>query len=102
MSHRSRCLVARNKYPGVIVNESFIFVTHSLFPVRISKGMKKRLGIGEEVVTCKVYLGLAFTISTLECVTIGCCEVGGGGGGVVGGVGVVCGDAVNRGVGDVN
>nr|GEV62686.1 hypothetical protein [Tanacetum cinerariifolium] len=28
-----------------------------------------------------------------------CCEVGGGGGGVVGGVGVVCGDGVDRGVG---
>ncbi|GJV55519.1 hypothetical protein Tco_1456524 [Tanacetum coccineum] len=34
----------------------------------------------------------AFTILTLERVTIGCCEVGGGGGGVVGGVGVVCGE----------
>ncbi|GJW24075.1 hypothetical protein Tco_0037886 [Tanacetum coccineum] len=57
---------------------------------------------GEEVVTCKLYLGLAFTISTLERVTIGCCEVGGGGGGVVGGVGVVCGDGVDRGVGGVD
>ncbi|GJQ92899.1 hypothetical protein Tco_0004038 [Tanacetum coccineum] len=59
------------------------------------------LGIGEEVVTCKLYLGLAFTIPTLERVTIGCCEVGGGGG-VVGGVGVVCGDGVDRGVGGVD
>ncbi|GKD95232.1 hypothetical protein Tco_1375069 [Tanacetum coccineum] len=33
--------------------------------------------------------------------TIGCCEVGGGGG-VVGGVGVVCGDGVDRGVGGVD
>ncbi|GJZ93492.1 hypothetical protein Tco_0665557 [Tanacetum coccineum] len=59
---------------------------------------------GEEVVTCKLYLGLAFTIPTLERVTIGCCEVGGGGGGygVVGGVGVVCGDGVDRGVGGVD
>nr|GEY11604.1 ribonuclease H-like domain-containing protein [Tanacetum cinerariifolium] len=68
--------------PGVIVNESFIFVTHSLFPVRISKGMKKRLGDRGG----------------------GCCEVGGGGsggGGVVGGVGVVCGDGVDSGVGGV-
>nr|GEW98167.1 hypothetical protein [Tanacetum cinerariifolium] len=55
----------------------------------------------EEVVTCKLYLGLAFTISTLKRVTIRCCEVGGSGGGrgrgVVGGVGVVCG--VDSGVG---
>nr|GEW20080.1 hypothetical protein [Tanacetum cinerariifolium] len=32
----------------------------------------------------------------------GCCEVGGGGGGVVGGVGVVCGNGVDRGVGGVD
>ncbi|GKD20629.1 hypothetical protein Tco_1222332, partial [Tanacetum coccineum] len=44
-------------------------------------------------------LQLPFIIPTLERVTIGCCEVGGGGGGrVVGGVGVVCGDGVDRGV----
>nr|GEU37079.1 hypothetical protein [Tanacetum cinerariifolium] len=42
-----------------------------------------------------MYLRLAFTILTLERVTIGCCEVGGGGGGV----GVVCGDGVGGGVG---
>ncbi|GKD00474.1 hypothetical protein Tco_1170748 [Tanacetum coccineum] len=53
------------------------------------------------MVTCKLYLGLAFTIPTLEHVTIGCCEVGGGGG-VVGGVGVVCGDDVDRRVGGVD
>nr|GFC16980.1 hypothetical protein [Tanacetum cinerariifolium] len=35
----------------------------------------------EEVVTWKLYLGLAFTVSTLERVTIRCCEVDGGGGG---------------------
>ncbi|GKC67736.1 hypothetical protein Tco_1100334, partial [Tanacetum coccineum] len=75
---------ARNKYTGVIVNESFIFVTHSLFPVRISKGIERRLrdrGGG------------------------GCCEVGGGGsggGGVVGGVGVICGDGVDTRVGGVD
>ncbi|GJZ91224.1 retrovirus-related pol polyprotein from transposon TNT 1-94 [Tanacetum coccineum] len=58
------------------------------------------LGIGEEVVTCKLYLGLAFIVLTLERVTIGCYEVGGGGGGggVIGGVGVVCGDDVDSGV----
>ncbi|GJR51792.1 hypothetical protein Tco_1402313 [Tanacetum coccineum] len=33
--------------------------------------------------------------------TIGCCEVGGGGGGVIGSVGVVCGDGVDNGVGEV-
>ncbi|GJT78652.1 hypothetical protein Tco_1045377 [Tanacetum coccineum] len=62
------------------------------------------LGIGEEVITCKLYLGLAFTVPTLERVTIGCCEVGGGGGGggrVIDGVGVVCGDDVDSGVGGV-
>nr|GEY14941.1 hypothetical protein [Tanacetum cinerariifolium] len=94
----------------------------SIRVVRISKGMEMRLGNrgggggggvvggvgvvfgdgvdtgvrGEEVVTCKLYLGLAFTILTLERVTIGCCEVGGGG--VVGGVGVVFGDGVDSGV----
>ncbi|GJW86281.1 hypothetical protein Tco_0161621 [Tanacetum coccineum] len=62
------------------------------------------LGIGEEVVTWKLYLGLAFTVPTLERVTIGCFEVGGGGGGgggVTGGVGVVCGDGVDSEVGEV-
>ncbi|GKC91794.1 hypothetical protein Tco_1152443, partial [Tanacetum coccineum] len=70
---------ARNKYPCVIVNKSFIFVTHSLFPVRISKDMERRLrdkgGGGGG---------------------------GGGDGGVVGGVGVICGDGVDRGVGSVD
>ncbi|GJU75271.1 reverse transcriptase [Tanacetum coccineum] len=33
----------RTSSPYVIINESFIFVTHSLFPVRISKGMERRL-----------------------------------------------------------
>nr|GFD41071.1 hypothetical protein [Tanacetum cinerariifolium] len=62
------------------------------------------LGIGEEVVTCKLYLGLAFIIPTLKRVTIGCWEVSGGGGGagVVSGVGVVCGDGVDSGVGGVD
>ncbi|GJZ61824.1 hypothetical protein Tco_0617961 [Tanacetum coccineum] len=67
-----------------------------------SKAWYGDLGIGEEVVTCKLYLGLAFTILTLERVTIGCCEVGGGGGGgVIGGVDVVCGDGVDNRVGGV-
>ncbi|GJS10800.1 hypothetical protein Tco_0367596 [Tanacetum coccineum] len=58
---------------------------------------------GEEVVACKLYLGLAFTIPTLKRVTIRCYEVGGGGGGgLVGDVGVVCGDSVDRGVGGVD
>ncbi|GKG07587.1 hypothetical protein Tco_0330556, partial [Tanacetum coccineum] len=34
-------------------------------------------------------MGLAFTISTLECVTIGCCEVGGCGGVGGGELGVI-------------
>ncbi|GKC53611.1 hypothetical protein Tco_1076356 [Tanacetum coccineum] len=63
---------------------------------RSRRAWKGDLGIEEEVVTCKLYLGLSFIILTLERVTIGCCEMGGGG--VVGGVGVVCGDGVDRGV----
>ncbi|GKA91777.1 hypothetical protein Tco_0813702 [Tanacetum coccineum] len=69
-----------------------------------SRAWNGDLGIGEEVVTWKLYLGLAFTVSTLERVTIGCFEVSGGGGGggrVTGGVGVVCGDGVDSGVGGV-
>ncbi|GJY31251.1 hypothetical protein Tco_0414746 [Tanacetum coccineum] len=70
------------------------------FQLESRKAWNGDLGIGEEVVTCKLYLGLAFTVPTLECVTIGCCEMGGGGGGgrVIGGVGVVCGDGVDSGV----
>ncbi|GJT06925.1 hypothetical protein Tco_0841387 [Tanacetum coccineum] len=45
------------------------------------RAWKGDLGMGEEVVTWKLYLGLAFTIPTLEHVTIWCCEVDGGGGG---------------------
>ncbi|GJR37022.1 hypothetical protein Tco_1212706 [Tanacetum coccineum] len=72
------------------------------FQLESRRAWKGDLGIGEEVVTCKLYLGLAFTIPTLERVTIGCCEVGGSGGGVVGGIDVVCGDGVERGVGGVD
>nr|GEW69978.1 RNA-dependent RNA polymerase 6 [Tanacetum cinerariifolium] len=72
------------------------------FQLGSRKAWKGDLGIGEEVVTCKLYLWLAFIILTLERVTIGCCEVAGGGGGVVGGVSVVCGDGVDSGVGGVN
>ncbi|GJZ41783.1 hypothetical protein Tco_0588669 [Tanacetum coccineum] len=114
--NRAKCLIAvdaladnvdicwaMNKYPGLIVNESFISSHIACFQLGSRRAWKGDLGIGEEVVTCKVYLGLAFTIPTLERVAIGCCGVGGGGGdGVVGGVGVVCGDAVDRGVGDVD
>ncbi|GKF14344.1 hypothetical protein Tco_0055806, partial [Tanacetum coccineum] len=53
----------------------------------------------------KLYLGLAFTIPTLERVTIGCCEVDGGGGGgevfgggVIGGSVMFSGDGVGNGV----
>ncbi|GKC24190.1 hypothetical protein Tco_1026340 [Tanacetum coccineum] len=68
--------LARNSTQGVIVNEAFN--RHTL-------------------------LVSTFTIPTLERVTIECCEVGdGGGGGVVGGVGVVCGDGVDSGVGGVD
>nr|GEX18054.1 hypothetical protein [Tanacetum cinerariifolium] len=66
----------------VLLLTSFIFVTHSLFPVRISQGMEWRL---EDR------------------------GIGGGGGGVDvvcdddggGGVGVLCGDGVDDGVGGV-
>nr|GEU76191.1 DEAD-box ATP-dependent RNA helicase 35 [Tanacetum cinerariifolium] len=66
--------------------------------------------MGEEVETWKLYLRIAFTISTLERVTIGCCEVDGGGGdggdvfggGVFGGSVVFGGDGVgNRVIGVV-
>nr|GEV58716.1 hypothetical protein [Tanacetum cinerariifolium] len=61
----------------------------------------------EEVVTWKLYLGLAFTIPTLECVTIGCYEVdggcdGGGRGGEVFGGGVFGGSVVFSGDGEVD
>nr|GEV92331.1 RNA-dependent RNA polymerase 6-like [Tanacetum cinerariifolium] len=72
------------------------------FQLGLREAWKGDLGIKEEVVTRKLYLGLAFTILTLERVTIGCCEVAGGGGGVVGGVGVICGDGVDSGVGGVD
>ncbi|GKF19842.1 hypothetical protein Tco_0068480, partial [Tanacetum coccineum] len=62
--------------------------------------------MGEEVVTWKLYLGLAFTVPTLERVTIGCFEVGGGGGGSGGGgvfgVGVFGGSIVFSGDGARN
>nr|GEW24014.1 hypothetical protein [Tanacetum cinerariifolium] len=78
------------------------------------KAWKGDLGMEEEVVTWKLYLRLAFTILTLERVTIGCCEVdsGGGGGGdgggelfgggeVFGGSVVFSGDGVGNKVGGV-
>ncbi|GKD34303.1 hypothetical protein Tco_1249812, partial [Tanacetum coccineum] len=51
------------------------------FQLGSRRAWKGDLRIGEEVVTWKLYLGLAFTILTLKRVTIGCCEVDGGGGG---------------------
>ncbi|GKC67740.1 hypothetical protein Tco_1100338 [Tanacetum coccineum] len=90
----------------VLLSMRALYSSHiACFQLGSRRAWKGDLGIGEEVVTCKLYLGLAFTILTLERVTIGCCEVGGGGGGgggVVGGVGVVCGDGVDRGVGGVD
>nr|GEW23769.1 hypothetical protein [Tanacetum cinerariifolium] len=60
------------------------------------EGMERRLRDGGRGVTWKLYLGLAFTILTLERVTIRCCEVNGGGGGEVfgGGGGEVFGGSV--------
>ncbi|GKC45721.1 hypothetical protein Tco_1063443 [Tanacetum coccineum] len=88
----------------VLLSMRALYSSHiAYFQLESRRAWKGDLGIGEEVVTCKLYLGLAFTIPTLERVTIGCCEVGGGGGGgVVGGVYVVCGDGVDRGVGGVD
>ncbi|GKD73804.1 hypothetical protein Tco_1332086, partial [Tanacetum coccineum] len=87
----------------VLLSMRALYSSHiAYFQLGSRRAWKRYLGIGEEVVTCKLYLGLAFTIPTLERVTIGCYEVGGGGGGVVGGVGVVCGGGVDRGVGGVD
>ncbi|GKE41220.1 hypothetical protein Tco_1464625, partial [Tanacetum coccineum] len=64
MSHRSRCPVVDYDHLQLV-----------------------GLWIGEEVVTWKLYLGLAFIVPNLERVTIGCFEeVGGNGGGGGGGV----------------
>nr|GEU99822.1 hypothetical protein [Tanacetum cinerariifolium] len=84
----------------VLLSMRALYSSHiACFQLGSRRAWKGDLGIRDEVVTCKLYLGLAFTISTLERVTIGCCEVvGGGGGGVVGGVSVVCGDDVDSGV----
>ncbi|GKD73549.1 hypothetical protein Tco_1331831 [Tanacetum coccineum] len=76
------------------------------FQLGSHRAWKGDLGMGEEVVTWKLYLGLAFTIPTLERVTIGCYEVDGGGGGggelfgggVYGGSIVFSGDGVGNGV----
>ncbi|GJS94521.1 hypothetical protein Tco_0801489 [Tanacetum coccineum] len=72
------------------------------FQLGSRRAWKGDLGMREEVVTWKLYLGLAFTIPTLERVTIGCCEVDGGGGGgggeVFGGSVVFSGDGVGNGV----
>ncbi|GKD19261.1 hypothetical protein Tco_1208419 [Tanacetum coccineum] len=84
----------------VLLSIRALYSSHiAYFQLGSRKAWKGDLGIGEEVVTCKLYLGLAFTILTLERMTIGCCVVGGGGGGgVVGGVGGGGDDDVDRGV----
>ncbi|GJX97568.1 hypothetical protein Tco_0353366 [Tanacetum coccineum] len=80
----------------VLLSMRSLYSSHiACFQLGSRRAWKGDLGIGEEVVTSKLYLGLAFTILTLERVTIGCCKVGGGGGGGV------CGDGVDRGVGGV-
>ncbi|GJR88046.1 hypothetical protein Tco_0212057, partial [Tanacetum coccineum] len=90
----------------VLLSMRALYSSHiACFQLGSRRAWNGDLGIGEEVVTWKLYLGLAFTVPTLERVTIGCFEVvgggggGGGGGGVTGGVGVVCGDGVDSGVG---
>ncbi|GJS41473.1 hypothetical protein Tco_0566516 [Tanacetum coccineum] len=97
---QGRCEKWGMKLTKKVANPKMSQLQHSQ-PRGSRRAWKGDLGIGEEVVTCKLYLGLAFTIPTLKRVTIGCCEVGGGGGGVVGGVGV-CGDGVDSGVGGVD
>ncbi|GKD48936.1 hypothetical protein Tco_1277912 [Tanacetum coccineum] len=87
----------------VLLSMRALYSSHiACFQLGSRRAWNGDLRIGEEVVTCKLYLGLAFTVPTLERVTIGCCEVGGssggGGGGVIGGVGIVCGDGVDSGV----
>nr|GEV33380.1 hypothetical protein [Tanacetum cinerariifolium] len=85
----------------VLLSMRALYLSHiTCFQLRSRRAWNGDSGIGEEVVTCKLYLGLAFTVPTLERVTTGCCEVGGGGE-VIGGVGVVCGDGVDSGVGGV-
>ncbi|GKF22924.1 hypothetical protein Tco_0075246, partial [Tanacetum coccineum] len=87
----------------VLLSMRALYSSHiAYFQLGSRRAWNGDLGIGEDVVTWKLYLGLAFTVLTLERVTIGCFEVGGGGGGgggVTGGVGVVCGDRVDSGVG---
>ncbi|GJT29434.1 hypothetical protein Tco_0909709 [Tanacetum coccineum] len=88
----------------VLLSMRALYLPHiAYFQLGSRRTWKGDLRIGDEALTCKLYLGLAFTIPTLERVTIWCCEVGsgGGGGGVVGGVDIVYGDGVDRGVGGV-
>ncbi|GJZ84792.1 hypothetical protein Tco_0650131 [Tanacetum coccineum] len=85
----------------VLLSMRALYSSHiACFQLGSRRAWNGDLGIGEEVVTCKLYLGLAFTVLTLERVTIRYCEVGsgGGGGGVIRGVGVVYDDSVNSGV----
>ncbi|GJU32761.1 hypothetical protein Tco_1176350 [Tanacetum coccineum] len=89
----------------VLLSMRALYSSHiACFQLGSRRAWNRDFGIGEELVTCKLYLGLAFIVPTLERVTIGYCEVGGGGGGgggVIGGVGVVCGDGVDSRVGGV-
>ncbi|GJZ37662.1 hypothetical protein Tco_0583853 [Tanacetum coccineum] len=93
----------------VLLSVRALYSSHvACFQLGSRRAWNGDLRIGEEVVTWKLYLGLAFIILTLERVTIECFEVvggggggGGGSGGVTGGVGVVCGDGVDSGVGGV-
>nr|GEV42080.1 ribonuclease H-like domain-containing protein [Tanacetum cinerariifolium] len=84
-----------------------LYLSHiACFQLGSRKAWKGDLGMRKEVVTWKFYLGLSFTILTLERVIIGCCEVDSGGsggdevfgGGVFGGSVVFSGDGVGNGV----
>ncbi|GJZ25249.1 RNA-directed DNA polymerase, eukaryota [Tanacetum coccineum] len=80
----------------VLLSMRALYSSHiACFQLGSHRAWNGDLEIGEEVVTWKLYLGLGFTVPTLERVTIGCFKVGGGGGGVTGGIGVVCGDGVD-------
>nr|GEY37004.1 hypothetical protein [Tanacetum cinerariifolium] len=95
---------ARNTHPSSLSMKALYSSHIACFQLRSHRAWKRDLGMWEEVVTWKFYLGLAFTILTLERVTIGCCEVDGGGGGggkVFGGSVVFSGDGVGNGVGGV-
>ncbi|GJW66458.1 hypothetical protein Tco_0120882 [Tanacetum coccineum] len=109
-NHMERTMLTfggRGTSTQVLLSMIVLYSSHiACFQLGSRKAWKRDLEMGEEVVTWKLYLGLAFTISTLERVTIGCCEVdgsGGGGGelfggGMFGGSVVFSGDGVGNGV----